>query len=629
MKKFIFILFVILIFCVGCSEDIYTITFIGHDGEIIEVIEVDSNGKVTPPNVSVPEGKKFIGWDKSFDLITSDMTINAIFEDIQTLNIELTDLSSNSITLNFSNIISDIKLYASDNFIRDIEYNTNLIIDDLSSNKDYTIKYIFDGQSYEYSFKTLPLEPNFSIDVLSVTGDSISINIKEEDVDNIAEITNVQLYLGDILVNESKESEIIFDELDDNTEYLIILNYYNNFKDENITLEKKITTEEEVIIYNPEIDIINIKTTYNSITFDVMENIDGNYDYITNNEIYDAISFSIKEFTLYNGEEIIKNITDINSKVKIYDLNEKTNYKIVLSYSYISNNETIEKTITKDIQTSDYFSYVFEYQINFDHNIVITGLKNDTINLIIPDEYEIDGIKYKVTEIEDLAFRNKFVIESVKFGKNISSIGRDAFANCINLKDISFERTNDDIPAVIFSGGVFRLCRSLKSIDLTNIRPYSISSEMFMDCDYLEFVKLSGYEQFIDIRAFSGCTRLVSVENGLGIKGIICFAFENCEKLENIEFPNLEIIDRQAFENCISLKSFNFDKVKEIYEKAFYNCTSLTTIYLPTSVVKIISGAFSNCPSLIINTGHKSKPELWYDGFKDETTVINYNVLNS
>ena len=628
MKKLILSILIVLLFCISCSENNYTITFIGYDGEIIEIVEVEENNTIIPPKVNVPEGKRFTGWDKSFDTITSDMTINAMFEDIPTLNIQQTNISSNSITLNFSNIISDIKLYASDNFIRDIEYNTNLIIDDLSSNKDYTIKYIFDGQSYEYSFKTLPLEPNFSIDVLSVTSDSISINIKEEDIDNIAEIANVQLYLGDILVKESKECEIIFDELDDNTEYLIILNYYNNFKDENITLEKKITTEEEVIIYNPEIDIINIETTYNSITFDVMENIDGNYDYITNNELYDAISFSIKEFTLYNGEEIIKNITDINSKVKIYDLNEKTNYKIVLSYSYISNNETIEKTITKDIQTPDYFSYVFEYQINFDHNIVITGLKNDTINLIIPDEYEIDGIKYKVTEIGDEAFRNKFVIETVKFGKNISRIGHSAFVNCINLKDISFERTNDDIITVMFSGAVFRLCRSLKSIDLTNIRPYSISGEMFMDCDYLEFVKLSGYEEFIDIRAFSGCTRLVSVENGLGVKGIICFAFENCEKLENLEFPKLEIIDRQAFENCINLKTFNFDKVKEIYGKAFYNCSSLTTIYLPTNVVKIISGAFSNCPSLIINTGHKSKPELWYDDFKDESTIINYNVLN-
>ncbi len=165
-------------------------------------------------------------------------------------------------------------------------------------------------------------------------------------------------------------------------------------------------------------------------------------------------------------------------------------------------------------------------------------------------------------------------------------------------------------------------------IDFTNTKPFAISSNMFNGCDKLKTVKLNGIEGFIGYYAFENCKELLSVENGMWIRTIYTGAFKNCEKLENVGFPKLTNVFKLAFENCTNLKSFGFDEVESIGEYAFNNCLSLTTIYLPITVKVIGNNAFSNCPLLIINTAHETKPDLWSDGFKDETTIVNYNVIN-
>ena len=159
-----------------------------------------------------------------------------------------------------------------------------------------------------------------------------------------------------------------------------------------------------------------------------------------------------------------------------------------------------------------------------------------------------------------------------------------------------------------------------------SIKKFSFGSETFKNCSNLKTVKLSGWEDSIGSHAFEDCKNLEKVENGKWVAEVREFSFINCENLENIDFPNLKYIWLRAFENCVSLKTFNFVKVKKIRMYAFNNCFSISEIYLPLSVEMIVSKAFTNCPSLIINTAHVTKPELWYDGFKDNQTIINYNV---
>lgn len=57
----------------------YTVTF--KNGETtIKVVEVKHGDPATPPNVVDTATKKFVGWDNSFDNVTSDIIVNAQFE---------------------------------------------------------------------------------------------------------------------------------------------------------------------------------------------------------------------------------------------------------------------------------------------------------------------------------------------------------------------------------------------------------------------------------------------------------------------------------------------------------------------------------------------------------------------
>lgn len=68
----------------------YTVTFM--DGE--KVLETFTNVRhgdtVTAPEVSEKYGKTFIGWDKKFDNVTSDLTINAVY-DVDTFKVTFKD----------------------------------------------------------------------------------------------------------------------------------------------------------------------------------------------------------------------------------------------------------------------------------------------------------------------------------------------------------------------------------------------------------------------------------------------------------------------------------------------------------------------------------------------------------
>ncbi len=57
--------------------------------------------------------------------------------------------------------------------------------------------------------------------------------------------------------------------------------------------------------------------------------------------------------------------------------------------------------------------------------------------ITIPDSIKLDGITYKVTSISADACKNNKMLQSVSVGKNVLSIGRNAFYGCTNLKNVS------------------------------------------------------------------------------------------------------------------------------------------------------------------------------------------------
>ena len=77
--------------------NLYAVTFIGFDGTILWSEQVEHGSAATAPEAPEVEGYIFIGWDKSFDNVTSDLTVQAIYEAIpdytpQNLSVTLEEL---------------------------------------------------------------------------------------------------------------------------------------------------------------------------------------------------------------------------------------------------------------------------------------------------------------------------------------------------------------------------------------------------------------------------------------------------------------------------------------------------------------------------------------------------------
>lgn len=68
----------------------YTVTFMDGENVLKAYTNVRHGDTVTAPEVSEKYGKTFIGWDKKFDNVTSDLTINAVY-DVDTFTVTFKD----------------------------------------------------------------------------------------------------------------------------------------------------------------------------------------------------------------------------------------------------------------------------------------------------------------------------------------------------------------------------------------------------------------------------------------------------------------------------------------------------------------------------------------------------------
>lgn len=96
-----------------------------------------------------------------------------------------------------------------------------------------------------------------------------------------------------------------------------------------------------------------------------------------------------------------------------------------------------------------------------------TTSKNTT-TVKVPDTVIVDNITYTVTAIADKAFSSNKKIKNVSIGKNVISIGKDAFKNCTKLKNVEIKSTSlNKVGANAFSGDKSLTKITLKSTKLT------------------------------------------------------------------------------------------------------------------------------------------------------------------
>lgn len=214
------------------------------------------------------------------------------------------------------------------------------------------------------------------------------------------------------------------------------------------------------------------------------------------------------------------------------------------------------------------FEQELEFVIGADGNYSVTGIGTVTApNIVIPPTYQ---------------------------GKPVTSIGKQAFANCAGLRSI-------EIPDSVTSIGerAFLNCNSLTSIEIPD-SVTSIDKQAFMQCMGLTSVEIPGSVTSIGKQAFWACRNLKSVNILNGVTSIGEGAFESCSSLTSIEIPgSVTSIGEWAFQGCSSLTSVEIpDSVTSISNDMFSKCSSLVNVVIPAGVTRIGWGAFDGCGKL-------------------------------
>ena len=189
-------------------------------------------------------------------------------------------------------------------------------------------------------------------------------------------------------------------------------------------------------------------------------------------------------------------------------------------------------------------------------------------------------IPNNVTSIGEDAFCDCIALTSVTIPNSVTSIGDDAFANCRGLTSVTIPDSVTSIECSAFEG-----CSGLRYISVaTGNARYSSSNGLLLTKDGTTlFQGVNGAVTIphgvtsIGGHAFAGCSGLTGVTIPAGVTSIGSSAFSGCRGLTNVTMP---------------------DSVTGIGEGAFENCSGLTSMTIPASVTSIGWEAFWGCSGL-------------------------------
>ncbi len=252
----------------------------------------------------------------------------------------------------------------------------------------------------------------------------------------------------------------------------------------------------------------------------------------------------------------------------------------------------------------------YEYNILDDGTAEIKKYTGNDETLAIPST--IDG--HTVTSIGGNAFYNCISLTAVTIPNSVTSIGWSAFEYCKSLTSITMPDSVTSIGSTAFDATAYYNDISNWEDGVLYVGNYLISG------------KCSVYNEKTDsLETVAEVTGDYKVKDGTRM--IAGDAFSWCELLTSVTIPgSVANIDYGAF-SCASLTSVTIlDGVKNIGDSAFQDCSSLTSVTIPNSVISIGERAFSGCESLALITIPSSVASIGSEAFGYCASITEINV---
>lgn len=261
----------------------------------------------------------------------------------------------------------------------------------------------------------------------------------------------------------------------------------------------------------------------------------------------------------------------------------------------------------------------------------VTSIENDAFVCVVKPEYGNPQrgandkltsvtIPESVTSIGSQAFYQCIKLTSISLPESVSEIGESAFSGCTGLVSAKLPKSLTKIPGGLFSG-----CKSLTTLDISESIT-EIGSNAFENCVNLPSIDLKNVEK-IETYAFHRCKKLTTITMSDNLKKIGQEAFRECSNLSTIKWSeNLREIDTGAFWYCKALESVELpDNVKSIGSLAFGDCINLTTVKIGSNILQM-AGAFRNCTELTDVYIYGRVPDASSGAF--DNSMIEYSTLH-
>ncbi len=528
----------------------YIVTFKDWDGTVLKTEEVEQGQSATAPTDPTRENYTFIGWDKEFSNVQSDLIVTAQYTiNIHTISTAVNDEARGTVTEDQqAEHLTSVELTATANYGYHFEYWE-------SDGKQYTSNPLTVTVTDNALYTAYFFPNTYNINVYSGNSSMGSVSAPQH-----AE------YLDLVTLTANPKEGYHFSQWNDgniDNPRTIVLVQDTTFTAE-FAYDRTGTCGKDLALvwtYDP---IKKVLTISNAGAF--TENM--HYGVEAPKEMQELVigdGVTSIGAGAFKGCSSLQKVTIGNSVTSIGNS----------AFSGCSN--LISVTLNSNALVSNAYTSSFNLKSIFGEQVT---------------EYILgDGI----ISIGSSAFNDCSNLTSVSIGNNVTSIGSSAFYGCKGLTSVHISN-------------LAAWCHTTFSNNVSN--PLYYAHHLYLNNTEITELSIPNGVTSIGNYAFNECTNITSVTIPNSVTSIGDNAFGGCSGLTSITLPHsVTSIGHEAFQFCSSLTSFDIPEgVVALGLQIFVGCTSLRTISIPKSVNTIIQHPYMSdvSPFTAINFDYQS-----------------------